>query len=179
MAVNNKCQNIFKREMIMEERKKPREGQIGPTDIGVLKGFPFFKNFEETHLQKVLENAVVIQYEPSQTIIRTGEMANSFFIILNGLVNVGIISHNKFISIQTLKTGNLLGWSWIIPPFRWRFDAIALERTRILMLDGTYIRNLCEQNHDLGYELMKRLATVLAGRLESTRSELIERRTHI
>jgi CRP-like cAMP-binding protein len=78
------------------------------------------------------------------------------------------------VTIQTVGPGELLGWSWLMPPYRWHFDARALEQTRALSFDGTCIRNKCETDHRLGYELMKRLAYVFTQRLEASRLQLLD-----
>jgi CRP/FNR family cyclic AMP-dependent transcriptional regulator len=61
-----------------------------------------------------------------------------------------------------------------VPPYRWHFDARAVELTRAIALDGECLRGKCEEDHDLGYEIMKRFALVIAERLEATRLQLLD-----
>jgi hypothetical protein len=68
----------------------------------------------------------------------------------------------------------VLGWSWLIPPYFWRFDARVLEMTRAIALDGKCLRAKCEQNHDLGYELLKRFTNMMDQRLQATRLQLLD-----
>ncbi len=75
---------------------------------------------------------------------------------------------------QTVAEGDVLGWSWLFPPYRWVFDAQALELTRALVFDGTCLRGKCEDDHNLGYELMKRFAHVVVQRLQATRLQLLD-----
>jgi CRP/FNR family cyclic AMP-dependent transcriptional regulator len=78
------------------------------------------------------------------------------------------------VTIQTLGSGDILGWSWLIPPYAWRFDARAVEMTRAIALDGKCLRDKCEADHDLGYELLKRIAAILGQRLDATRFRLLD-----
>jgi CRP-like cAMP-binding protein len=78
------------------------------------------------------------------------------------------------IVIQTLRDGDLLGWSWLIAPYRRRFDARAVELTRAIAIDGQCIRGRCEEDHHFGYELMKRVTHVMDKRLQATRLQLLD-----
>ena len=78
------------------------------------------------------------------------------------------------IAIDTVGEGDVLGWSWLIPPYHWHFDARAVEPTRAIALDGRCLRGKCDADHELGYELMKRFAQVIEQRLEATRWQLLD-----
>lgn len=77
--------------------------------------------------------------------------------------------------IQTLGPGDVLGWSWLFPPYYWHFDARALEPTEAVFFHGTPLREECESDHDLGYELVKRMSAVMMRRRQATRRSLLER----
>jgi hypothetical protein len=76
--------------------------------------------------------------------------------------------------IQTVGTGEPVGWSWMVPPHRWQFDARVLEPTGAIVFDGKALREQCERDHELGYSLLKRLVSVIAGRLAATRLQLLD-----
>ena len=76
--------------------------------------------------------------------------------------------------VQTVGEGDILGWSWLTFPYRWHFDARALRPTRALSFDGKCLREKCEEDHDLGYEILKRFANVVTERLEATRLQLLD-----
>ncbi len=80
----------------------------------------------------------------------------------------------KPIMLATLAEGEILGWSWLLPPYQWRLHAHALETVRAIALDGKCLRTKCEQNHDLGYEILKRFAQIMEQRLEATRLQLLD-----
>jgi hypothetical protein len=77
-------------------------------------------------------------------------------------------------TFQTAGEGEMIGLSWLIPPYRWRYDAKALELVRAIALDATCLRNKCEADHHLGYELMKRFVPVMVDRLHTTRLQLLD-----
>ena len=70
--------------------------------------------------------------------------------------------------------GQILGWSWIISPYKWHFEARALEDVRAIALDGECLRNKCEEDPKLGYEMLKRFSHILEQRLQSTRMQLLD-----
>jgi hypothetical protein len=76
--------------------------------------------------------------------------------------------------VQTLRDGEVVGWDWLFPPYRWSADARALEKIRATAIDGRCIREKCEQDCALGYELMKRLAFVVGSWLQSTRLQMLD-----
>ena len=75
--------------------------------------------------------------------------------------------------VQTIGAGEALGWSWLFPPFVWHFQARALEPTKAIAFNGAHLLVACEENHDLGYDLMKRVSQVLIQRLQATRKKLV------
>jgi len=81
---------------------------------------------------------------------------------------------HKPLIVSTLGEGEILGWSWLLPPYQWRFHAHAVDDTRAIALDGKCLRNKCEQNHDLGYELLKRFYRIIDQRLEAARFQLLD-----
>src|SRR5258708_28432944 len=78
------------------------------------------------------------------------------------------------IKIETSEAGGVLGWSWLFPPYRWHFSARVVEPVRAIALDGTCLRTKGEEDHDLGYELMKRVAQIMMERLQATRVQLLD-----
>ena len=75
---------------------------------------------------------------------------------------------------QTIGDGDVLGWSWLFPPFYSHFGARALEPTQSIFLYGTRLREECKQNYEFGYTLMKRTVAVVIQRLQATRGRLVE-----
>lgn len=136
---------------------------------------PFLKGLEQKHLKIIVGCASNVRFDAGQFILREGEEANNFYIIRHGKVSLEIFTQDRGpITIQTIGEGEVLGWSWLIPPYHWHYDARALELTRAIALDGKCLRTKCEQDHDLGYELLKRFAYIITQRLEATRLQLLD-----
>ena len=141
----------------------------------IIKEQPFFQGLEDRHIQVVTGCARNVHYEEGQVIFHEGEEANEFFLIREGLVALEIIvPHRGAATVQTVGEGDMLGWSWLFPPYRWRFSSRAQRAIRALAFDGKCLRTKCEEDHDLGYELLKRFSRVVTNRLEATRLQLLD-----
>jgi len=141
----------------------------------ILGEHPFFKDLDEAYLKLVTGCASNVRFEPDAYIFREGEEANQFYLIRQGRVALQILAPERGpITVETLEEGDILGWSWLIPPYNWHFDARALEMTRAIALDAKCLRRKCEEDHNLGYELLKRFGHIMEQRLSSTRLQLLD-----
>jgi CRP/FNR family cyclic AMP-dependent transcriptional regulator len=141
----------------------------------VLAEHPFFKGLKRNHLQLIVGCASNVRFNAREFIFKEGEEANLFYLIRHGNVALEISApEHATMTIQTIGKGDILGWSWLIPPYHWLFDARAIELTRAIALDGKCLRTKCEQDHDLGYELLKRFAHIMDERLQATRLQLLD-----
>ena len=75
--------------------------------------------------------------------------------------------------IDTIGAGDLLGWSWMFPPNIWHFTARAVEPTTAIFFYGTILREYCEKDHSLGYELLKRMTVVMNRRMQAARNKML------
>ena len=140
---------------------------------GILSQHPFFDGLDRRYIELAVGCAANVRFNADEVIFREGEEANNFYLIREGKIALEVFSPGQgTLTIQTLHDGEILGWSWLIPPYRWRFDARAAEMTRAIAFDGKCLRDKCEQDHDMGYELLKRIASILGERLDSTRFQL-------
>lgn len=141
----------------------------------ILAEHPFFKDLESRHLELIAGCASNARFDAGQLIFHEGEEANHLFLIRHGTVSLEIFAPDRgAIVIQTLGEGEILGWSWLIPPYHWHFDARATSLTRVTILDARCLRTKCEEDHDVGYEVVKRFAHLIAQRLEATRLQLLD-----
>ena len=141
-----------------------------------IKNHEFFAGMKPEHIALVAQGAGEVAFQKGEMIFRTDEPASRFFLIESG--SIALEAHEPgdgTCSVQTLKTGDVLGWSWLFPPFVWHFQARALEPVRAIMLDGAHMLVTAERDRDFGYELMKRVTHVLIQRLQTTRKQLILR----
>lgn len=136
---------------------------------------PFFEGLDPNITNLLTGCARNVRFPAGTYIFKEGEDANDFYLIRSGRVAMEIFSpQSKPIVVSTVEEGDILGWSWLVPPYIWRFNAHAIQETRAVALDGKCLRNKCEQSHDLGYEVLKRFAQIMVKRLEATRLQLID-----
>lgn len=141
----------------------------------ILKEHPFLHDLKQEHFNIILGCASNVRFREQEIIFHEGDEANKFYLIRHGQVAVAIpTSSHSSITIQTIHEGDILGFSWLIPPHKARFLCRAVGDTRAIAFDGKCLREKCEKDHDLGYELLKRLTKVLSARLQSTRLQLLD-----
>jgi CRP/FNR family transcriptional regulator, cyclic AMP receptor protein len=141
----------------------------------ILASHPFFQGLDPEHLALLVGCASNVRFAAGTFLFHAGEEANRFFLVRAGHVAIEIAPPGGAAhTLQTIGAGEVLGWSWLIPPYFWKFDARAIEDTRALALDGQCLRRKCEADHDLGYELLKRFAQIMEERLQATRLQLLD-----
>jgi len=136
---------------------------------------PFLKGLEKRHIELLLGCASNVRFEAGQYIFREGDESNEFYFIRHGKLALEIFRpHKGGIVVQTLKPGDVVGWSWLIPPHFRHFDCRTLELTRAIVLDGACLRRKCDEDHELGYEIMKRFAHLMEDELLALRLQLLD-----
>ena len=104
-----------------------------------------------------------------------GDPANQFYLVRSGRVRLETLVPGRApVVLETIQAGEVIGWSWLFPPYLWHFDAVATESVRATVFDGKCLRGKCEENHDLGYELAMRSAQIMMQRLQATRLQLLD-----
>jgi CRP/FNR family transcriptional regulator, cyclic AMP receptor protein len=141
----------------------------------LLKESPFLRGIEERHLEFLTGCASNVRYAADEFLFKEGQEAAASYLLREGRVALEIdVPGRGAVQIQTVEAGEVLGWSWLYPPYRWQFDARAVEPVRAFALDGNCLRAKCEADHDLGYEVVKRLLYQVHVRLERTRMQLLD-----
>jgi CRP-like cAMP-binding protein len=140
----------------------------------LLAEHPFFRDLTPGDIQLFAGCAKNARFEAGQMIFREGEDADQFYLIRHGKVAIEIFTPRGPALIQTVGAGDALGWSWLIPPYKWRFDARSIEMTRAFALDGKCLRGKCDEDPRLGYELLKQVGAVIAERLHATRLQMLD-----
>jgi len=141
----------------------------------ILAESAFLKELEPHHLELITGCASNVRFESGQYLFHEGEEAEKFFLVRHGRLAIEIFTPDRGpIPIQTIEAGDVLGWSWLVPPYQWRFDAKATELVLAIALDGVCLRTKCEEDHDLGYQLLKRFTDIMNQRLEATRVHLLD-----
>ncbi len=139
----------------------------------------FFKGLPAKFQKTILQYASEVTIPKGGEVFTNGAKAECFFLILKGKVNllaeeqdVRFDTESNMGILQTLGPGEVVGWSWLIPPYRWRFYAVPVTDTQLLVIDGVGLRKKMEKDHELGYEIYKRLVPVMNSRLIASRLKL-------
>jgi CRP/FNR family cyclic AMP-dependent transcriptional regulator len=141
----------------------------------VLVNHPFFADMAPEHIEAVAGCASERTFLPGEFILREGDYAATFYLIRAGAVALEAhVPARGTITIQTLGAGDVLGWSWLFPPYRWHFDARVLSPVIALEFDGACLRQQCDDDPELGYDVMKRVAQTIIARLQATRLQLMD-----
>lgn len=153
----------------MTERTHPHEAPLRTAD------HPFLQGLDPSLVETLSDHAQERSYAPGDLLLRDGEVADGFFLIFHGKVALEVSAPDRGrLTIQTIGPGEVLGWSWLAPPFRWQLDARALKTVRAIVLDAEVLRRTFEELPEAGYRFLRRLLPVIAQRLENTRIQLLD-----
>jgi CRP-like cAMP-binding protein len=141
----------------------------------LLSRHTFFTGLTPEYLALIAGCGQNVHFAPGAYLLREGEKADRFFAIRVGSVAVETyVPSRGAVTLQTIGEGEILGWSWLFPPYVYQFDARAREDVRATAFDGACLRGKCDADPVLGYELMKRVARLVSSRLEATRRQLLD-----
>lgn len=141
----------------------------------LVSGHPFLAGLNPSELRFFFQCASFRCFEEGQEIFHEGGQSEHFYLIESGQVALETFVPGRGMArIETLGPGEALGWAWLFAPHQWHFSARATNRTEVLVFEAEYLREQARQNRDFYYELVIRLARVLAGRLEGIREQLID-----
>jgi len=141
----------------------------------LLGGHPFFAGLDADALRLMAGCASNVHFTAGKYIFGQGEAAGRFYVIRAGRAALEIHSPTQGpVIIDTMDEGEVLGWSWLIPPYRYFGDARAVTPVSAIALDGACLRGKCEADAQLGYQLLKRVTAVMYQRLESARVRLLD-----
>ena len=135
---------------------------------------PFLAGMNQAQLALLTDCAMAAHFKKGEVILRQGEFANRFYLIESGSVALESGADlDEPVLVDTITAGDLLGWSWMFPPYVWHFTARALQPTSALFFYGTILREYCERDHSLGFELLKRAAAVMSRRMQMARDKML------
>lgn len=141
----------------------------------ILAEHPFFEDLAPDLLEELASCASQVCYDAGQMIYQEGMGADQFLLVRDGRVAIEIFAPPRgSCVIQTVGPDEVLGWSWLFPPYRRRFDARAIESTTAIALEGKSLRERAEADHRLGYELLKRFSRIVVERLQAVRLQLLD-----
>jgi CRP/FNR family cyclic AMP-dependent transcriptional regulator len=140
----------------------------------LLKAQPFAEGMKESHLRKLAEMAMEVQFARDQIIFRQGDESGLFYVILTGKVALEASAPGRLLRVQTIGVGDELGWSSFLAEGGKQFQARTIEPVRAVAFDGARLRQACEQDPAFGYQLLRKMLKVVAGRLQATRIQMLD-----
>lgn len=136
----------------------------------ILAQHPFMEGLNAETVALVAGCAGNVRFAAGEYLFREGGEADSFYLVRQGTVALEMhVPGRESVVFLTLKEGEMLGISWLFPPYRWSYDARAVELTRAFRFDARCLREKCELDNSVGYQLMKRFVPPLMERLQAAR----------
>ncbi len=141
----------------------------------LVAGHPLLAGLPGDAVSTVAGCARNMAFSPGALLLAEGDSADTLYLVRRGGVAIEVHSPGKGqIVIETVGPGAVVGWSWLVPPYRWHFDARAVDSVGAIAVDGACLRQKAEADPALGYALMKRVAAILLERLQMTRLRLLD-----
>jgi CRP-like cAMP-binding protein len=141
----------------------------------LLTEHPFFAELDAPTLALMAGCATNVHIHAGEYVFHEGDPADRFYVVRHGAVAIEV--HNPprgAIVIDTVGEGEVIGFSWLVPPYRYEFDARAVQETSAVSFDGTCLRGKCDADPRVGYELMRRVAMTMYDRLHASRVRLLD-----
>ncbi len=140
-----------------------------------VRDHPFFAGLAEDYATLVTGCARNVIFKAGSYLYHHGDPADEFFLIRHGRVALEMSAPGRAaVTFQTVREGDVVGVSWLLPPYRWSYDARAVELVRAIGMDAKCLRGKCDDDHDLGYQMMMRFVPVLVERLQATRMQILD-----
>lgn len=141
----------------------------------LLSEHSFFEGLTPQQLDFLAGVAREERFQAREIIRREGDPADEFHLVLDGRVAVEMFTHDRGpVTIQTVCAGEIIGWSWLLEPYAWHYDAEAIEPTHVIAFDAKKVREECATSSHFGYKLFSRFVPVIVDRLQATRMQLLD-----
>ena len=141
----------------------------------LIAAHPFFSDLRAEYLALIVGCAANRRLNAGDSLFRERAVADEFYLLREGRVACEChVPGRGAVVFETVDAGEVLGWSWLVPPYTWHFDAFARTDARLITFDGSCLRNKMEADAALGYDLMKRFMPVIVKRLHATRMSLMD-----
>ncbi|MBK8033033.1 MAG: cyclic nucleotide-binding domain-containing protein [Anaerolineae bacterium] len=141
----------------------------------IIAKHPFFAGLQPTYLELITGCASNQIIKSGELLFHEGEQADHFYVIREGTLKLMVqMPAAGEVTLQTIHSGEIVGWSWLFPPYRWHFSGRAATELRVLAFDAACLRQKCETDTGFGYEFLKRFSHIMMERLQATRIQLID-----
>lgn len=142
--------------------------------ISRLARHPFCRGMNHAQTAMLADCAITSHFKAGEILFREGKPAERLYLIESGKVVLESSSdYGDPVVIETIGAGDLLGWSWMMLPYVWHFTARAVEPTEAIHFAGPILRQYCERDHSLGFELHKPMSAVMMKRLQAARKKML------
>nr|NLI50666.1 cyclic nucleotide-binding domain-containing protein [Propionibacterium sp.] len=141
----------------------------------LLRAHPFFDDFDPATVALLAGCATSVRFAPGEVIFREAEPADAFYVLQSGRVALQV--HHPAggaLVTSTVEHDEVLGWSWLVPPYRWTADAVAVAETNAVRFAAGCLRGTCADDPAVGYVFLRKIAQVLAHRLASANRRLLD-----
>ena len=136
---------------------------------------PFFAGMKHHLVMEVAQCSRRLEVPGGKPLFYQGDHADAMYVIRSGRMDLRVHRRSgRGMTVDTVEAGDVVGWSWLVPPHRWMFDAFALQDTDVIVLEGGQLKQKCETDPALGYAFYARVAQVMHQRLEAARARLVE-----
>jgi CRP/FNR family transcriptional regulator, cyclic AMP receptor protein len=136
---------------------------------------PLFADLEQEQLELIAGCGRNATFGEGERLFREGDAADVFYLVRRGVVALDTYVPNRgALTVDSVGPGEIAGWSWLVPPYRWHFTGRAVEPVHAVQFDGACLRGKCEDDPAIGYDLLNRFAQVLVERLQATRFQLMD-----
>ena len=141
----------------------------------IIGAHELFSGFDRPFLELVTGCAKNVRFEAGDYLAHEGDPADEIYLIRHGQVALELSAPGRgAMTFQTAGPNEVIGLSWLVPPFRWTYDARATELTRAIAIDAACLRRKCDADHDLGYAVMQRIMPIIVDRLHATRLQMLD-----
>jgi len=141
----------------------------------VLSDAPVFSGLSDDFIERLAGHGSERSVENGEVLFRSGEPARNFFLLIEGEISIEIPAvTGPTLQVQRLRPIRVLGWSWLLPPFKWSFNARAETNSKVLEFDGEAVLKDCEADPEFGYEVIKRFSALMAERLDAAHRRMME-----
>lgn len=140
----------------------------------LLARHPFARDLTSDQVLAVADCATLVHVDPGTLVFREGDRADACYLLRAGHVGLQLHAPDGPLVVETLAGERVLGWSWLVPPHRWRFDAVAIDDVDALRLDARCLRRLLDTDPALGFAVSRILLATVSDRLEHTRIRLLD-----
>jgi len=168
--------NSVQQQANFAKQLRANSSMLSPVESiqNIVAQHPMAQRLSPAQLAVLVECATCSSFHKGQLIFSEGDSAQNFYLIQSGKVALESNLGHVLAQIDVIEAGSVLGWAWMFPPYYWHFDARAIEPTRVISFYGKRLREECERDIALGYEMASYMAELVIKRLQKTRVHLLQ-----